>query len=112
MAPIWTGGAVSGGGTGAGLSDWVKKTSAYTAANGDRILSDTTLGTFPITLPLAPSVGDQVNIRDYVGKCGTNNLTVGRNGQNIRGSAENLLLDYDYAEVELVFTGATEGWTF
>ena len=113
MTPIWTGGAVSGGGTGTGaLSDWVVKSAAYTAANGDRILTNTTLGGFIITLPLAPSVGDQVNIKDFAGTCGANNVTVARNGQNIRGSAENLLLDYAYAEVELVFTGASEGWIF
>jgi hypothetical protein len=37
--------------SGGGSSAWVKKTSNYTAVSGDRLIADTSGGTFTVTLP-------------------------------------------------------------
>jgi len=83
---------------------WVKKTGAYTAANGDRLLPDQSGGTFPITLPASPTAGDEVWIK---GSFAATNLTVSRNGQMINGAASDLILDRDNVTASLVYDGAT-----
>ena len=95
--------STTGGGT---LSNWMIKTSAYTAASGDRIIANTTGGVFTITLPASPSVGDNVVIADY-GGWATNNLTIARNGQTIENSATDLIADINDVTVTLVYTGTT-----
>jgi hypothetical protein len=54
---------------------WIKKTTNYTAVNGDQIIADTSGGAFTITLPLSPSLGDVVIITDG-GNFAVTNLTV------------------------------------
>lgn len=93
----------SGGG---GPSLWAKKTANYTAASGDKILADTTAGTFTVTLPASPVLGDNVIIAD-AGSWQTTNLTVARNGSTIEGAAEDLVLDIPNIQVEFVYDGAT-----
>ena len=100
------------GGYQVGAFPWTLKSAVCTAVAGDRILVDTSGGAFTINLPINPSVGNQVELKDYTGSFNTNSLTVGRNGENIRGNAADLVLDYNYAEVVLVFTGVTEGWLY
>jgi hypothetical protein len=51
------------------------------------IFCDTSGGAFTATLPLSPTLGDEVTFVDYAGTFDTNNLTVGRNSENIQGSA-------------------------
>lgn len=94
----------------AGLSPWAAKTSAYTAVTKDRILADTTSAAFTITLPATPTVGDEVTIIDAAGTFATNNLTVGRNGVNILGTAQDLVLDIANDGVNLVYASASRGW--
>jgi hypothetical protein len=96
--------AVTGGGGGSGLANWQVLTSNHTAVDGERIIADTTAGAFTLTLPAAPSAGDEVTIKgDFL----TNNLTVGRNGQTIAGSATDLTLDKNNVTAFLVFDGTT-----
>lgn len=89
---------------------WVSKTGAYTASNGDAILTDTSGGAFTITLPASPTTGNCVRLVDAAGTWDTANLTVGRNGSKINGLSENMILDVGEASVMMVYTGSTYGW--
>jgi hypothetical protein len=85
---------------------WIYKTANYTAINGNRIIANTTAGSFTVTLPSSPQAGYSVIIADG-GNWNTNNLTVGRNGATIEGLAEDLLLDLQSITVTLVYSGTT-----
>ena len=63
-----------------------------------------------ITLPSSPSIGDEISVIDYAGTFDTNNLTVGRNGENIQGSAADLTVATERAGFTLVYTDGTQGW--
>ena len=91
-------------------SNWVTKTSNYTAFPGDKIFANTTSGVFTITLPASPSAGDEVRILDLANTFDTNNLTVGRNGSNINGSGNDMTVDVEGAAFSLVYTDGTNGW--
>jgi len=63
-----------------------------------------------LTLPAAATLGDEIHIFDVTGTAATNNITVANNGLNIRGSAQTLVINVNYAAVVLVYLGATYGW--
>jgi len=89
------------------------KTSAYTALAGDTILADTdTTAAFTVTLPAAATAGDIITIYDAKGTFATANLTVARNGLNIRGAAADLALDVNWSAIKLVYIDATTGWIY
>src|SRR6056300_1694796 len=71
---------------------------------------NTTSATHTIHLPGSPSLGDEVSIIDAAGTFDTNNLTVGRNGNNINGSAADLTVAVERAGFTLVYLNATQGW--
>lgn len=95
---------------GSGAVDWIAKSEAYTAENGDGILANTSSGSWTLTLPATPSVGDVVGISDAAGTFSTNNLTVARNSSKIMGEEANLTVDVKDSSFLLVYTGATTGW--
>jgi hypothetical protein len=88
---------------------WVVKTSNYTAVNSDRILADTSAGSFTITLPSSPSPANYIEINDPEGTWGTNNLIIARNGSNISSLAEDLTCNASTA-IGLTYVDATIGW--
>ena len=94
---------------GSGASPWTTKTTTYTAADGDRLLADTSGGAFTITLPSSPSAGHYIEINDPEETWPTNNLTVARNGSNIDSLAENLVCNIT-AKIGLTYIDATIGW--
>jgi len=71
---------------------------------------DTSAAAKTLTLPGSPTLGDSIKINDLAGTFATNNLTVARNGGNIEGVADDLLVDYNQATVELVYSNSTYGW--
>src|SRR6056300_1515286 len=79
------------------------------AAN-DRYFIDTTAGAQTANLPASPQVGDQVRFLDLASTFDTNNLTIGRNGNNINGAAADLVVSTEDSAIGLVYTGATYGW--
>lgn len=86
-------------------------TESTTAVAGKGYPCDTaTVGAFTLTLPLSPSVGDTVGVKDAANYFATNNLTIGRNGEKILGYAEDLTVNIANVSLELVYTGATYGW--
>ena len=87
---------------------------AYTAVAGDNLLIDTASTGVTITLPASPSKGDTVSIMDVsaTGGFGSNNVTVNRNGQPIRGAASNLTLNNNNQSIKLRYTNADKGWQY
>ena len=97
-----------------GTVDWqtTKKTTAFTAANGEGYFVDTAAsGAVTMTLPASPSAGNIVAVKDYNGNFATANLTIGRNGSPINGgSAADVVIDTNGASIVLVYVDATQGW--
>ena len=86
------------------------KTTGFTAVAGEGYFINTTSGAFTMTLPASPSLGDFITFIDYAGTFDTNNLTVGRNSENIQGSAADLTVSTERAANTLVYTDGTQGW--
>jgi hypothetical protein len=86
------------------------QTTGFTASAGNAYPCNTTSAGFTVTLPATPSAGDQVQVVDYAGTFGTNNLTIDPNGLNINGTADNVGLATDGIAVTLVYVDATQGW--
>mgnify|MGYP003126598371 FL=1 len=88
----------------------------YTTVNGDQILVDTSgsgIGTaITINLPASPAIGNEVTFIDSGNNLASNNLTVGRNGSNINGSASNLVVSANASAFTLVYANASRGWVF
>lgn len=105
-AELPTGDTVIGG----GLNAWVLRSSNYTAVNGDRIMADTRGGAFTITLPANPQNGWQIDFDDAFGSWGTNNLTIGRNGQWLASYADDILCHVPNVSFSLVYSTAASGW--
>lgn len=95
-----------------GLKAWAVKTANHTAADGERLLVDTSSGAVTITLPASPSSGDQVNIIDAGATAAANNITVARNSEKIDGEASDLTVDVSGAAFGLVYYNTTRGWVF
>ena len=103
----WSSTAPSAG----GIAYTVTKTANYAAVANDGVLTNTTGGAFTVTLPASPSNGDQIIVADAGGSWGTNNLTIGRNGNNIADLAQDLVCDIDGASVQLVYNSSgTATW--
>jgi len=90
-----------------GVNAWSVKTGNYTLVAGDRILADSSGGTFTLTLPATPAANDAVTLVDPANSWKTTNLTVARNGSTIEGAAEDLTLDYAGVLIVLIYTGTT-----
>ena len=88
------------------LTNWTIKTANYTAQNGDRILADTSSGTFTITLPATPNAGDFVEISD-ANNFYANALYVNRNGSTIENQAIDLEVNVKDVGVQLLYDGLT-----
>ena len=80
------------------------------AVTGVGYFADTTSAAFTITLPSSPAAGAVVGVADYANTFATNNLTIGRNGSNIGGSANNAILSTNGLSVTFVYVDATQGW--
>jgi len=87
--------------------NYVVKTANYTTQDNEGVLADTSNGSFTVTLPANPSVGDQVVVADSGDYWNVNNLTIGRNGSTIANSATDLICDLSGSSVQLVYDGTT-----
>jgi hypothetical protein len=80
------------------------------AVAGNGYFCNTTGGAFTVTLPTAATIGDFISFIDYAGTFDTNNLTIGRNGHNIQGTAADLTVATERAGFTLVYVDSTQGW--
>ena len=105
-------GATQSGFGRSGSVDWqtTKKTTDFTAVNGEGYFVDTTSAAITMTLPSSATQGDEVSLIDYAGTFDTNNLTVGRNSHKIQGSAADLTVSTERAGFTLVYVDSTQGW--
>ena len=71
---------------------------------------DTTSNTVTVTLPLTPIVNKTVDLIDYAGTWGTNNVTINPNGSKINGSTSNRLITLNRASITLRYIDSTQGW--
>lgn len=83
----------------------------WQAVNTDMVLAtngwyalDFSAGPLSLTLPGTPTVNDVVMLYNSVG--GAAGSTIARNGNTIMGLAEDLVLDFDFAWIRLVFNGS------
>ena len=94
-----------------GGTSWVAvKTANYTASAGEGVFCNTTAGSFTLTLPASPALGDEVSFVDYAGTFDSNALTIGRNSQPIQGAASDLTVSIERAANTLVYVDGTQGW--
>ena len=106
-----TGGVLSWEEADAGGTSWqAVKTGNFTAAAGQGVFCNTTAGSFTLSLPSSPTIGDEVSFIDYAGTFDTNALTIGRNSEKINGAASDLTVSTERAANTLVFTDSTQGW--
>ena len=86
-------------------------TTTVEAAKGYFI--NTTDNACTITLPSSATAGDQIILVDYARTWGTNAITIDSNGLNFQGSDDTYIVDYDTSgqALNLVYSGATVGWT-
>lgn len=83
---------------------YTKVTANTTALINQGYLANTSGGTFTITLPASPQIGNYVIIVDD-NNFSTNPLYVGRNGNLIAGAAQDLTLDIQGVSVTLLYDG-------
>jgi hypothetical protein len=95
----------------AGGAAWqAVKTTGFTAVAKEGYFCNTTSSAFTATLPASAVIGDFISFIDYAGTFDTNNLTIGRNGHNIQGVAEDLTVSVERAGLTLVYVDVTQGW--
>ena len=85
---------------------------AYTAVDGDQILTNTTANPITITLPASPATGAEVTFIDARGTFANNNLIVNRNSQPINTGTSNLTLTTNGQAFSLVYVDSTRGWAY
>jgi len=59
------------------------------------------------TLPASPTVGDRIEI---INRSGTTSAVLGRNGSNIMGVADDVLLDILDEAFKVTYSNSTDGW--
>ena len=93
------------------LKAWTIQSTNYAAVNGDRIIANTTAGSFTVTMPSGAGrpTGAYVQITDG-GNWAVNNLLINMGGSTIEGINDTLAIDIPQATVEFVYDGTT--WHF
>lgn len=86
------------------------QTANFNAANGQFYIVNTASGAVTATLPASPTAGDFIGFADYGGDWGTNNLTIGRNGENILADASDFVIDVNWTTIKLYYVDSTSGW--
>jgi len=88
----------------------VVQTANFTAQAQYRYPCNTSSGSFTLTLPANPNAGDVVYFFDTDGTFDINNLTIGRNNEDIIALAEDMIVDVRYYSGGFQYVNATQGW--
>lgn len=91
-------------------TNWATITAAYTAKAGEYLFVNTTSSAYTITLPASPYLGSTITFADLASTFNTNPLTLGRNGKNIMGLAEDMIVYNSNITFTIVYSGASYGW--
>jgi hypothetical protein len=97
---------IGSAGSAGGTAYTTTKTANYTAVTNEGVLTDTSGGTFTVTLPASPTNGMQVIIADVSNSWGANNLIIGRNLSNIADASEDFICDINGASVQFVYNAS------
>lgn len=110
-SPVNSVNGLTGDVTVSGGTDWqsTPKTADFTAVAGEGYFVNTTSAAITVTLPSSPSAGDELTIVDYAGTADTNNITI-TSSDNINGSSNDVVINYERGGVSMVYVDATQGW--
>ena len=80
---------------------------------GNGYFINTTSNICTVTLPGSAEAGDQIVLVDFARTWGTNKIVIDSNGLNFQGRDDTYGVEYSTsgATVNIVYSGATKGWT-
>ena len=80
---------------------------------GNGYFIDTTSNICTVTLPGSAEAGDQIVLVDYARTWGTYSMFIDSNGLNFQGQDDSYTVEYGTsgATVNIVYSGASKGWT-
>ena len=113
---IPSGATLANNGTATGFASIAWQSSIVTAAtitveSGKGYWLDTSSNAITVTLPAAPSVGDQIILTDYARNWGTNAVTINQNSLNFQGNTTpQPVYNTNGESIDIVYSGATKGW--
>lgn len=111
LIPVSSFGSGGGGGLVAGAGTaYYHITANQPVAAGGIYYTDTTGGSFTITLPTGPAIGDGMSIRDASGTWGLSNLIVSPGSNPINSNVSSLVIDQSDINFDLVWRGTPTGW--
>ena len=105
---IATGATLVGGGI--AWQSSIVTAATLTAVAGRGYWIDTSSNACTITLPGSASVGDRLIFTDYLRTWGSNSVTLNINSLKFQGGTANAVYNTSGQSVDLVYSGATQGW--
>jgi len=88
---------------------WLEMDGSGDVYSGEKIILKST-SSFSVGIPTSPATGDMISFMDGAGLCGTNNITISRNGNKIMGLEEDLVVDSNGATFDLIYKDSSKGW--
>lgn len=76
------------------------------------VVADTSTGSFSVSLPISPNVGDSIIFIDATSSFRNNPLTIARTTAPIRGLYENRRIVADNVTMFMFYTGTAYGWNY
>lgn len=92
------------------LNPWLLKIGDYTANLSDRILADTSAGSWVLNLPSLPSPGQEIDLFGVAGLT-THPLNINLNGAKFEGQIASSIKLNENRYVKLVYVNPSVGWT-
>lgn len=86
------------------------QTNDFNAASGQLYPIDSSSNTVTATLPPSPANGTLIGFMDFKGTSVTNDITVGRNDNEIMDLAEDMVLNVQYRPIYLVYVSSEGSW--
>jgi hypothetical protein len=88
------------------IKSWIFRNSNYIANSGDRIIANTSAGSFTVFLPESPIVGDFIQITDG-SDFSLNNLFINSQGKTVENISNEISVDLRGIGMELIYNGVT-----